>query len=129
MTGRRTWESMLGFYGALSRWLQAYRLLLWCLVAFAVLTFLGTVFWAEPSDDQTYALGSIVLLLWALSLVVVAQAFAVPAPEIDPRARLADRIRVRVARGFRWFMAASTTGLFCFVILLSFKAVSLLFRG
>lgn len=129
MTRRRLAKSILGFYGTLGRWLHAYRFLLWCVVAFAVATFLGIVFWAEPAADQTYALSSIVLLLWALSLVVVAQAFAVPAPELDPRARLTDRIRIRVTRAFRWFMAASTTCLFCFVILLSFRAVGLLVRG
>lgn len=129
MTRQSIGKWILGFYGGLARWLHAYRFLLWCLVAFAVTTFLGSVFWAEPSAEQPYALGSIVLLLWALSLVVVAQAFAVPAPELDPRARLGDRIRIRVARAFRWFMAASTTGLFCFVILLSFKTVGLFLRG
>jgi len=129
MSGRGIGSSVLGFYGVLGRSLAAYRFLLWCLVAFAVLAFLGSVFLAEPADDQSYALGSIVLLLWALSLVVVTQAFAVPAPELDPEARLMDRVRVRVARGFRWCMAATTTGLFGFVILLSFKTLGLMLRG
>jgi hypothetical protein len=120
---------MLGFYSVLGRRLHAYRRLLWCLAAFAILVFVGTIFWSEPTDDQTYALSSIVLLLWVLSLIVVSQAFSTPAPGFNPAAGLMDRIRVRVARGFRWIMAITTTGLFCFVILLSFKAAGLLLRG
>lgn len=120
---------MLRFYSALGRRLQAYRALLWTLVALAVAVFFGAVFWTEPVEDQTYTLGAIVLLLWALSLVVIAEAFAGPAPDVDPSARLMDRIRARLGRGFRWLMAITTTGLLGFVILLSFKSLGLLIRG
>ena len=120
---------MLSFYNALGRRLHAFRTLMWILAAVAVAVFLSAVFWTEPGEDQTYTLGSIVLLLWALNLVVVAEAFAVPAPEVDPRSKLMDRLRVRLSRGFRWIMAITTTGLFGFVILLSFKALGLLIRG
>tara|TARA_B100000749_G_C18314579_1_gene418215 strand:+ start:240 stop:548 length:309 start_codon:yes stop_codon:yes gene_type:complete len=102
---------------------------MWVLAAFAVVVFLGAVFWTDPVEDQTYTLGAIVLLLWALSLVVVAEAFATPAPEIDPRSKVMDRLRARLSRGFRWIMAITTTGLFGFVILLSFKSLGLLIRG
>ena len=120
---------MLSFYNALGRRLHAFRAPLWALVALAVVVFLGAVFWTEPVEDQTYTLGAIVLLLWALSLVVVAEAFATPAPEIDPGGKAMERLRARLSRGFRWFMAITTTGLFGFVILLSFKSLGLLIRG
>ena len=120
---------MLGFYNALGRRLQAYRALLWGLVMFAVVVFLAAIMWPEPTDDQTYTLGAIVLLLWALSLVAVGQTFAAPTPDIDPAARILDRVKVRLARGFRWLMAITTTGLFGFVILLSFKSLGLLLRS
>ena len=120
---------MLSFYNALGRRLHAFRALMWVLAAFAVVVFLGAVFWTDPVEDQTYTLGAIVLLLWALSLVVVAEAFATPAPEINPRSKVMDRLRARLSRGFRWIMAITTTGLFGFVILLSFKSLGLLIRG
>lgn len=120
---------MLGFYSALGRRLQTYRTLLWALVVLAVVAFIAAVLWAEPSEDQTYTLGAIVLLLWALSLVAVGQTFAAPTPEIDPAARILDRVKARLARGFRWLMALATTGLFGFVILLSFKSLGLLLRS
>ena len=120
---------MLGWYSTLGRRLHAHRALLWGFVALAVAVFLGTVFGTAPSGDRTYALGAIVLLLWALSLVVVAQAFSTPVPQVDPAAGVVQRIRVRLARAFRWCMALTTTGLFCFVILLSFRTAGLLLRG
>ena len=120
---------MLSFYNALGRRLHAFRTLMWILAAVAVAVFLSAVFWTEPGEDQTYTLGSIVLLLWVLNLVVGAEAFAVPAPEVDPSSKLMDRLRARLSRGFRWIMAITTTGLFGFVILLSFKSLGLLIRG
>ncbi len=120
---------MLDFYSALGRLLHPIRPLLWVFAVLAVLVFLGVVFWAEPSEDQTYELASIILLLWALSLVVVAQTFADSAQKMDPTAGLFGRVRSRISRGIRWFMALVTTGLFCLVILLSFRAAGLLLRG
>ena len=114
---------MLTLYDTLGRRLKSYRAVLWVLVAVAVVVFLGVVFFAPPSDDQTYALSAILLLLWSLSLVVVVQTFEAPAPIVDPRAGFMQRTRTRFARGFRWFMAITTTALFGFVILLSFKAI------
>ena len=65
---------MLSFYNVLGRRLHAFRTLMWILAAVAVAVFLSAVFWTEPGEDQTYTLGSIVLLLWVLNLVVVAEA-------------------------------------------------------
>ena len=120
---------MFAFYDTLGRRLHGYRAVLWILVAVAVVVFLGVVFFAPPSDDQTYALSAILLLLWSLSLVVVVQTFAAPAPDVDPSAGFIQRARTRFVRAFRWLMAITTTALFAFVILLSFKAVGLLLRG
>ena len=120
---------MLELYGAIGRRLYRVRRLLWTFVALSLLIFLGLSFWAGPSEDQTYELTSLVLLLWTLSLVVVAETFAAPPPVVDPQARFMARLRARISRGIRWVMTLTTTALLVLVILLSFRAAGLLMRG
>lgn len=117
---------MLERYHAVARHVDRVRWLLHVLAAGACVAFVAGLF---VTPGTTYFLGALVVLLWSLLMLALAQSFARPAPPVDPAAGLLRRLKVRFRRGYLRFLAVATTVLGLLVVYVTIRAVGLLARN
>lgn len=116
---------MLEKYHAIAKRIHRLRGLLWMLAIGACIAFAVGLL---VSSGTAVFLGALVVLLWSMMMLALAQSFAQPVPVVDPQAGLFVRIKARCWRGYLWLLAIATTALGVFVIFLSIRAVTLIFR-
>ena len=116
---------MLALYYLLARRLYRLRSILWALGALAVGAFGGVLFLSDGSIDGSFALVSLVSLLWALWLLAVAHSSIEPVPEVDPAARTWTRIKAKFRRGLVWAQALTMTALFILALVMTIRTTGI----
>lgn len=115
---------MLDYCEQLAARLQPYRWLAWCLAAAAFCGLAMGVFVLNGPASQSLSLMAICALLWSLTGIGFLQAFAHPVAQPDPGARWWRRLKIGLARLYRWSLTILVAGLL--VALAWFSARSLL---
>ncbi len=118
-------RAMLEIYHAIAKRVDRVRWLFWVLAIGAGIGFVVGVF---VTPGTAYFLGALIVLLWSLLMIAMAQSFAQPAPVVDPESGLLERIKVRCWRAYLRLLAIATTGLCVFVLFLSIRAIALIAR-
>lgn len=116
---------MLDAFHAIAKPVYRARRLLWVLVLSACIAFGAAVF---VTSGTALFLGALVVLLWSLLMLAMAQSFVQPLPVVDPRASWFARAKARCWRGYLWLLAVATTLLCVFVVYLSIRAIVLIVR-
>ncbi|MGI9329380.1 MAG: hypothetical protein ACR2QB_01575 [Gammaproteobacteria bacterium] len=109
--------------------LQPYRWLAWCLAAAAFCALVIGVFMLTGPSSQSFSLVAICALLWSLTGIGFLQAFAQPVAQPDPGAGWWRRLKIRLARLYRWCLALVLAGLLVALVWFSGRSLSLVLGG
>jgi hypothetical protein len=120
---------MLEHYYRLAARMRSLQRLLWTVAALAVAAFGIALVPVYRGAGYGYALAPVLVLLWTLWLISVANSFTSAPPTLDPNAPLIARTKVRMKRAWLWALAIVMTGLLGFVVLISIRAVGVTLRG
>lgn len=117
---------MLDTYHRLATLVHRVRWLLWTLAIGACVAF-GIGLFRTPGS--AYFLGALVVLMWSLLMLAMAQSFAQPAPVVEAQDGWLARLKARFWRGYLWLLAIATTVLGAFVVFISIRAITIIARG
>ena len=121
--------SLLQFYHRLAVRLHRFRGAIGAVFFVAVGGFAWSILAPTYRDDNPVMLACVVLALWTLSLFVLTQLFIRPPPTLHGKKGFIRRLGARMAIALRWVVSAGVTILGIMVLVVSARALLLVFKA